>query len=138
MCKAQNEDFKKILISGVLAICFILIGFILSLIGMFASKEILVSIGLILLASAIMPAALEDYFVKQNKKEGICSIIPYNEFVELDFRERNDKLADEVFKYAKIYGKKSDTNKDILIVKIVIFDNEIITELPLEEVIKRN
>lgn len=129
---------KKILIPGILTMCFILIGFILCLIGIFASKEILVSIGLILIVISIIPAAIENHFVKQNKKETIYSIIPYNEFVELNFRERNDKLVDEVFKYAKIYGKRSDTNKDILIVKIVIFDNEIITELPLEEVIKRN
>lgn len=132
------KTYSKMFILGAVSICSILLGLILLIVAAVTKIIVLICAGVILLLSSLITVVLYEHVKKQSQNENIRSIIPSNEFVEMNFRKRNDKIVDEVFKHAKIYGKRSESHKNIVIVKIKIFDNEIVTELSLEEIIKKS
>lgn len=132
------KTHSKAAILAIVSACFILMGLIVLIVSLLTHSVVLMTVGIILLVSSLVPAAFYSNAKLELQKEEIRSIIPSNEFVEIGFRERNDKIVDEVFKHAKIYDKISESDKNIVIVKIKIFDNEIVTELPLEELIKKS
>lgn len=117
---------------------FILLSIILVIIGIIVKNIGMACIGIMLLGLSAILAGILEYFEKKIQRKNIWSINPPDEFVEVDFKKRNDQIVDEVFKHAKIYMKRSDIDEEIVIIKIKIFDNEIITAISLEELIEKS